>query len=202
VFWRQIRKELKASGIELVGHYDLSPGETDFLKCYFMNHVFPILSPLTVEREDPFPFIASGGICIVIELRGKSSNIVSQLLIRLPAMIPRFVRLPKGSVRFVALETMIYLNWDALSPNHAVVGSGIFQISRDNDLALEERKGDLLKMIESGLERRHRANGIRLKVNNGMPENVRNFVAGQIGILSDEEINRLKEKKVFLIRNI
>jgi len=188
VFWQQIRRELKEVGIELVSHYDLSEDETVFLKEYFMSHIFPILSPLTVDREHPFPFVPSGGICIVIELEEKTTGKLSKLLIRLPPVIPRFVRIPVDRVRFVALETMIYLSWNELFPNHSVVGTGIFQILRDNNLALEERAGDLLNLIESGLERRHRANGIRLKLNHGMPESLRIFVSRQTGMLSDDEI--------------
>lgn len=201
VFWQQIRRELKDAGIELVSHYDLSEDEAVFLKEYFMSHVFPVLSPLTVDREHPFPFIASGGICIVIELKEKTSGNISKLLIRLPHVIPRFVRIPDDRVRFVALETMIYLSWNELFPNHSVVGSGIFQILRDNDLALEERTGDLLNLIESGLERRHRANGIRLKVNHGMPESLRIFVSKQTGVISDDEIQAYSDSEKSVVES-
>ncbi|MBV1878808.1 MAG: polyphosphate kinase 1 [Pseudomonadales bacterium] len=186
--WLNIRHELERNGIDLVGHYRLTDAETEFLDAHFLQHVYPVLSLFTIDLEHPFPFIASGGICIVIEIQRKNTVDASKILIQLPSSVPRFIRLPGNKVRFASLETMIYLSWDFLFPGHAILGSGLFQILRDNQLALDERTDDLMGMIESGLKRRSRANGIRLKVNSGMPENLRIFIAQQLKMLSDDEM--------------
>ena len=199
--WLQLRAELEVSGITLVSHYQLTDEDRDFLEKYFLDHVFPVLSLFTIDLEHPFPFIASGGICIVIELSERQSKEKSKMLIQLPHIVPRFVRLPGDHVRFATLETMIYLSWNSLFPDHTVDGSGLFQILRDNDLALEERSDDLMGMIESGLKRRHRANGIRLKLNNGMPESLRIFVAKQLKMLNEEDISKFEDSETSILES-
>lgn len=192
--WLRIRSALDGEGIHLAGHYELHEHEHDFLLKYFKEHVQPVLSLFTIDLEHPFPFIPSGGICIVLELEEEKTHEASKLLIPLPHIVPRFVRLPGEELRFASLETMIFLSWHEMFPEHKVTGTGLFQILRDNDLALEERSGDLTTLIESGLKRRHRANGIRLKVNAGMPESLRVFVTRELDMLSEDEINAFHEQ--------
>jgi polyphosphate kinase len=50
----QILPELAASGIHVVAYETLSPAEQKALRSYFMEKVFPILTPLAVDQSHPF----------------------------------------------------------------------------------------------------------------------------------------------------
>lgn len=186
--WRDLDRELRNNNIVIAEDDDLSGEDVSWLKGYFDSHIFPVLTPFTVDGEHPFPYIPSEGICIVIELCNKKTSKRSDMLMPLPHIVPRFVRMPGEDVRFVTLETMISLFWTDLFPNQERIGHGLFQLLRDNELAIEERSNDLMKMVEHELTKRSKANVIRLKVNDGMPENLRQFVALSLGILTEQQI--------------
>ena len=51
--------ELAAQGIEVVGYRDLGPARRKDLDAWFQANVYPILTPLAVDRGQRFPFISN-----------------------------------------------------------------------------------------------------------------------------------------------
>src|ERR1044071_7043286 len=54
----EILPQLKAAGLSLISYESLSRHEKESLKDYFMEKVFPILTPLAVDPSHPFPYIS------------------------------------------------------------------------------------------------------------------------------------------------
>src|SRR5947209_6381625 len=50
---------LKAHGIEVRHYAELSEDERHALNLYFIEHVFPVLTPQAVDPAHPFPYISS-----------------------------------------------------------------------------------------------------------------------------------------------
>jgi polyphosphate kinase len=180
--WRQLRGELRAAGIAVVETGELTPEERQWLDSMFLDQIFPVLTPLAIDPAHPFPFIPNLGFSIALELKAKRETRSLRALIPLPQQIQRFIRLPGADTRFITLEDLVGLNLDRLFPGYEVLAIGNFRIIRDSEIEIEEEAEDLVQLFESALKRRRRGNVIRLKVNAGMPEGLREFVTSELDV--------------------
>ncbi|MEE8258648.1 MAG: RNA degradosome polyphosphate kinase, partial [Sphingomonadales bacterium] len=163
--WANLRKKLKKGGVEVLEEGDVNAKEKDWLETFFLEEVFPVLTPLAVDPAHPFPFIPNLGFTMILSLKRKTGKEAMNVLIPIPSQIPRFVRIPGKKIRFISLENLVSLFLDRMFPGSTVAGSGVFRVIRDSDLEIEEEAEDLVRVYETALKRRRRGNLIRLKMN-------------------------------------
>lgn len=183
-----LRKLLAASGISICTPAQLSPADMHFLDNYFMERVFPVLTPLAVDPAHPFPFIPNMGLVMALKLARDDDRGQMSALIPLPSQIERFVRLAPDydGIRFVLLEDLVSLFMNRLFPGFAVQGSGLFRLIRDTDVEFEEEAEDLVQSYETALKRRRRGKVIQLTIQAAMPEDLRELVIDSVESPPDE----------------
>ncbi|MCF6217008.1 MAG: RNA degradosome polyphosphate kinase [Emcibacter sp.] len=185
--WATLIDGLRAEGIDLIDANDITDQDRDWLEQYFLENVFPILTPLAVDPAHPFPFIPNLGFSIVLELENNDDGKMLLALLPVPRQTKRFVRLPGKKARFISVENCITLFLGLLFPNYFIKADGIFRLIRDSEMEVDEEAEDLVRVFESALKRRRRGHVIRLDVNAEMPKNLLEMVKRELKI-TDKEI--------------
>lgn len=168
--WGALQNELGAAGMRVIGEEPLEPEAEAWLDQNFREQIFPVLTPQAIDPAHPFPFIPNKGLGLIFELKKGKSSV--RELIMAPATLPRFVRIPDESGRYIALETLIRRKTEYLFPKYQVVRGGAFRIIRDSDIEVEEEAEDLALYFRSAIKRRRRGRVVRLELEPDMPDSL------------------------------
>ena len=127
--WSELRALLRDAGIEVCDPAGLSATDLVWLEAWFMERVFPVLTPLAVDPAHPFPFIPNMGLVMALLLLRAEDGQGMRGLLPLPSQVERFIRLPateKRMTRFIVLEDLVLLFLDRVFPGFKVTGKGLF----------------------------------------------------------------------------
>ncbi|MBB5044595.1 polyphosphate kinase [Shinella fusca] len=179
-----LQQYLAKEDILIVRPTALSSEDKVWLQQEFNQSIFPVLTPLSIDPAHPFPFIPNLGFSIGLQLESTMGKEPMTALLRLPVALDRFIRLPDagGAIRYITLEDAVGLFIGRLFPGYIVRGSGTFRIIRDSDIEVEEEAEDLVRFFETALKRRRRGSVIRIETDSEMPESLRRFVVGELGV--------------------
>jgi polyphosphate kinase len=188
--WLHLLDELKQNGIELVSAAGLSDRDRDWLDERFHEQVLLVLTPMAIDPAHPFPFMPNRGLGIALQLCRKSDGERMNALVQVPQQLERFTRLPNDDstvgqgqavARFIKIEDMIVHFAPRLFPGYKLEGRGVFRVLRDSDIEIEEEAEDLVRYFERALKRRRRGSVVRLEVDGECPEELRHFMARELG---------------------
>src|SRR5216683_4218215 len=189
--WAALQDELREAGIAVIDPGELTETERSWLGQYFIDQVFPILTPLAIDPAHPFPFIPNGGFSTILKLQRKDDKLQRKdekrtlmALLPLPPQVDRFVRLPGNAIRFLPLEELVDIFLPRLFPGYQVAERGFFRLIRDSDVEINEEAEDLVLLYESALKRRRRGDLISISVDSAMPADLRDFLFDQLEIAS------------------
>jgi len=158
---------LERRGVRIVPHSCLNDGERSILKTYFVEQIFPVLTPLSVDPSHPFPYISNISLNLGVRLvpdgdEGEAKPRFAR--VKLPPSVPRLIPVGSGFT-FVLLEDLVSAHIMSLFPLRKVLECQPFRITRDADIEIEEDEADdLLSSVEQQLRQRRFGFGVRLEV--------------------------------------
>ena len=138
---------------------------------FWFDELFPVLTPLAIDRGHPFPRLPNLSFSLLLEVVDEDEDATMTAVVQVPSVLPRFLRLPGEGYAFVMLEDVIRQRVAELFPGHAVRRVHAFRVTRDADIEIaEDEAADLLQLIEDEVRRRRWGDAVRLEVLAGMPE--------------------------------
>ena len=188
--YRELVERLAEVDIRLVEYRDLNIEQQARLRSYFMETIYPLITPLSIDAARPFPFISNLSLNLLVEVREPGTENAKLVRIKVPVGgdRPRFVRVGERDL-FVPLEQVIANNLDLLFPGASVETCALFRVTRNAIVEhSEEQANDLLEMIEAELRDRKFAPIVRLEVSPEMPPVQRGMLAAELGLDENEEV--------------
>src|SRR6201993_3438648 len=117
VFLDSVRPALAEEGIHIVTWADLDQAERDQLSTYFMDQVFPVLTPLAVDPAHPFPFVSGLSLNLAVMVRQPEDGGQHFARVKVPDNVDRFVELDirdgvddgegHARIRYLPMEELI-----------------------------------------------------------------------------------------------
>lgn len=161
--WLQLRALLAKENIVVVKPESLTARDRDWLLEYFLENIFPVLTPIAIDPAHPFPFLPNLGLALVFQLNNLATKKEQIAIIPLPAPLPRFLLLPGKKMRYVLLEEVIRIFLNTLMPDFEATDSALFRIIRDSELDVDDEGEDFMRNFERALKRRRRGRVIQIK---------------------------------------
>ncbi|MCR5719789.1 MAG: RNA degradosome polyphosphate kinase [Lachnospiraceae bacterium] len=185
VYNRSLLPLLFKSGLHIVKHYEqLSDSQKEYVDRYFMDNVYPVLTPMAVDSSRPFPLIRNKSLNIGAMVKKSGRDDIEFVTVQVPGVLDRIVEIPgEGTRTVIYLEEVIAGNMNRLFLNYDIVSAHLFRIMRNADLTIEEDEAaDLLKEIEKQLKKSHRGEPIRLEVEAGIDKRLLDFIKKELKI--------------------
>ncbi|MDR0663030.1 MAG: polyphosphate kinase 1 [Spirochaetaceae bacterium] len=154
---------LAENGLRLLFTNEWDEAQRKYIKCYFLDKVFPLLTPLRLLDEIP---IAGETLyaAFLLQKSETASKEKNMAVVKIP--YPRIVPLPgsgDGIVRWFLLEDAVRHFASYLFPGYTIKESMMFKIDRDADFSVdEERDEDFIKAMEEVVIKRGHSRAVRM----------------------------------------
>jgi len=190
-YLNSILQALEQHGVSFKSVPELSAPAQAWVRDYFHNTVFPVVTPLAVDAGRPFPFLANRSLNLALYLQRDVADF-STAIIQVPAVLPRIVEVPDESCQrcFVFAEDIIRAHCAGLFYGYHIKDIVPFRITRNADLLIaEEEAEDLLIEVERSLRQRKRGDAVRLELGKSNTKLLRNFLLEELQIAEEDVYN-------------
>jgi polyphosphate kinase len=171
-FNRSILPGLKKEKIFFVKPKDLNEKQKVFIENLYYKTIFPVLTPMVVDRSRPFPLILNKSLNIALLLENKEDEKEPIFgMVQVPSVLERLVELPskENEKRFILLEDIIKMYIETLFVGHNIITMACYRVTRNTDQGLDEEEAeDLLEAIQQFIKKREWGMVIRLEFEHDM----------------------------------
>jgi len=188
-----LREQLAIHNIKIVSYDDVTTDQGIWLREYFYNEVFPLITPQSFDPSHPFPFISNYSLNLLVKVKkqGESAgDSIAYTRIKMPLGegLPRFVQIP-DTYHFLPLEELVKKHLYMLLPQVDVEHAALFRVTRNIQAGRgSEETDDLLAMIQSELRDRHFASIVRVQVQDEIDSTARGMLAAELGLDEQSDV--------------
>jgi polyphosphate kinase len=187
---------LAKNGIVIRSYRDLNKRQKKTANQYFLENVFPILTPQAVDPGHPFPYISNLSLNVAVMVApqhrkksGDGSGVMKEARfarIKLPPIVPRLIPVDdKGTFTF--LGSLVSANIEALFPNMRTGKCYLFRVTRDADHDIkEDEASDLLRTMQQHIRRMRFGDAVRLEVSASMPSDMVSYLTEALQLTADD----------------
>ncbi len=195
-FTHQVLPLLAEARIRIVRWAELDTAESERMRAYFREQIFPVLTPLAVDPAHPFPYISGLSLNLAVVVRDPGGGPALFARIKVPNNVPRFFVIDRvtGGVagearsadaarttRFLPVEELIAAHLEQLFPGMQVIEHHLFRVTRNAEVELDEdRDEDLLQALERELARRRFGPPVRLEVVSSISDHVLDLLVREL----------------------
>lgn len=158
---------LEGYGIRMVNFQKIGPRESQQLERYFDEEIAPLLSPSTVGRRQPFPFLKNKEIYAIGVLAGKNGGEKLGLIPCGTGVCPRLIPVPGQTGCYMLCEELILHFLPKVFQGHRVVSKSLIRVTRNADIdadALYDEDLDYREFMTQLIKRRRRLAPVRLEL--------------------------------------
>jgi len=180
----QLLKQLEEHDIRVLSYDTLDEDDKKMVRDFFMENIFPLVTPQAMDPAHPFPFISNRSLNLLVTLNypDDDESLLARVKVPIGSGIPRFLKID-DSTKFVLLEDVISNNLDLLFPKMEIKACELFNVIRNaNTEKDEDQADDLLELIESELRDRKFSRIVRVVTEKDMNPERRGMLAAELGL--------------------
>lgn len=185
----KVSRELADKKIKRCQIEELEKEEKKKLKTYYEAMILPVLSPIVIGKQHPFPHIPNKVLQIGLILKKKEK--ISFGIIGLPKDVERMIFLPGEGRRYVLLEDIILYFCDELFENYTVEEKAVLCITRSADInpddEIYESTDDYRTHMKKVIKMRARLKPVRLEIEGNRHKEIKKYLSERLNI-SEQDI--------------
>lgn len=184
----ELMEALKQHDIYLLNEKNLTTGQREFVRSYYVDKVSPAIFNLILSDTRPFPELKDKSIYLAIKfLQKDKDNEPLYALIEVPTeLVGRFVILPKFGKHYIMyLDDLIRYNLDYVYFifKFDAVDAYTIKITRDAELDIEDDMSkSVIEKIQRGLKERQIADPVRFVYDRNIPEDILKRLMDGMGV--------------------
>lgn len=188
--YQELEKEFRIKGVFRLKYEEMTASEQEYVENYFSNSILPMLSPMLVDPQHPFPHLSNKGVEICVRLRKKKGEEYFAFL-PVPVDLPQILYLPGPGVRYIGMEDLLLELADVVFDTYTVEEKIQICITRNADIHAEdedcEKNEDFRKVMQKLLKDRRRLAPLRLEMTDHPSSKMLKFLQSRLR-LSDSQI--------------
>ena len=165
--YEQIMGELEPHGIRIINFNKLSNEEGKVLETYFDHQIMPFLSPMLIDKQQPFPFLNNKELYAVVILKSKGGRKKIGIVPCTNSVFKRLIEIPTRPGTFMLSEELILHFVAKLYPKYHVAEKSVMRLTRNADIDevdVYDEDLDYRGIMEQLIQKRKRLSPVRMEL--------------------------------------